>query len=65
MSLPRELQLECVLPAKVREPLWPFLEGAPAPATTSRSRDEIVDQLMQSHQSIELNLDARRSRGGK
>lgn len=56
--------LECVLPASVREPLWPFIEGAPAPATTPRPRKQVVDQLMQSHQSIEMNLESLKGRRG-
>lgn len=49
--------LESVLPAEVRDKLWPFLEidrirNAPSP----RSAQEVLDQLMRSHESISFHL---------
>ncbi len=49
--------LESVLPPKVREKLWPFLEEpAEHPVDQQRSRDEILSDLMKSNQSIEISL---------
>lgn len=49
--------LESVLPTGVRDKLWPFLEidrlrTAPSP----RSSQEVLDQLMRSHDSIAIQL---------
>lgn len=49
--------LESVLPAAVREKLWPLLLKAEAPKPPSgRSREEILDNLLKSNQSIEIEL---------
>jgi hypothetical protein len=48
--------LESVLPLEIRHRLWPFLEEHGRPRPVARSREEILDQLVQSNQSIELNL---------
>jgi hypothetical protein len=49
--------LESVLPAKVRDILWPFLDsGDRSRLPPSRSRGELLEALMQSHSSIELRL---------
>ncbi|HJS57613.1 MAG TPA: hypothetical protein VKA01_05860, partial [Vicinamibacteria bacterium] len=48
--------LESVLPDRVRQALWPFLEPASAPAARHRSREEILDALMRSSAAIELKL---------
>ena len=48
--------LESALPQELREHLWPFLEDRRGRAQSSRTRDEILDSLMNSHQSIEINL---------
>jgi hypothetical protein len=52
--------LESVLPKLVRESLWPFLEAEPSPKGFQRSREEILDSLMRSHQSIAANLEGLR-----
>lgn len=51
---------ESVLPAAVRESLWPFLEQDPVRPRQSRPREEVLEALMRSHSSIELNLAALR-----
>jgi len=57
--------LEGVLPPSIRESLWPFLEdNRRAAARPQRPREEILQDLLRSHQSIVLNLkelQARRS----
>jgi hypothetical protein len=59
--------LESVLPPSVRELLWPYLE----PDRTKRripqlprDRDEVLNDLLRSNQSIQINLDALRERRG-
>jgi hypothetical protein len=47
--------LEGVLPAPIRQRLWPFLERGPVMRTT-RPHYEIISELLRSHQSIRLNL---------
>jgi len=49
--------LEGVLPPSIREPLWPFLEdNRRAAARPQRPREEILQDLLRSHESIVLNL---------
>jgi hypothetical protein len=48
--------LETVLPARIREQLWPFLEDDRPVRAARRSADEVLEQLLQSHDSILLNL---------
>jgi hypothetical protein len=49
--------LEGVLPSTIREPLWPFLEDRRGTSRgRPRQRDEIVADLLRSHESIMLNL---------
>lgn len=57
--------LESVLPDRVRDALWPFIEPARPPAIPHRSRDEVLEALMRSSSSIELNLVPRASEGGR
>jgi len=52
--------LESVLPGRVRDALWPFLEPDRAPATPRRSLEEILETLRRSSSSIELKLADRR-----
>jgi hypothetical protein len=52
--------LESVLPGRIRDALWPFLEPDRATAIPRRSSEEILEALMRSHSSIELNLAALR-----
>jgi hypothetical protein len=50
--------LEGVLPPDIRQRLWPFLEDTrPARAMPARPRDEILADLIRSHESIVLNLE--------
>ncbi len=53
--------LETALPPDIRESLWPFLEDRRAERTT-RKREEILDALMNSHASIQINLEELRKR---
>ena len=48
--------LESVLPADIRQLLWPFLEDRRPTARLTRSREEVLSELLHSHQSIQLNL---------
>ncbi|MCH7803225.1 MAG: hypothetical protein IH937_04010, partial [Acidobacteria bacterium] len=49
--------LETILPERIRKSLWPFLEDdRKVSSEKSQSREEILAELMQSNQSIELNL---------
>jgi hypothetical protein len=48
--------LDAVLPADIREQLWPFLECEPAPRHPKRPREDIVADLLRSNESIMLNL---------
>ena len=64
--------LEGLLPAPIRERLWPFLEDRRTRGGPQRPRDEVLADLMRSNQSIMLNLeelqrraDAQRAREGK
>jgi hypothetical protein len=52
--------LEGVLPSDIRERLWPFLGDNPAPKGFTRSRDEIMADLLRSNESIVLNLEELR-----
>jgi AAA family ATP:ADP antiporter len=52
--------LEGVLPSDIRERLWPFLGDHPAPKGSTRSRDEIMADLLRSNESIVLNLEELR-----
>ena len=56
--------LDGILPARIRERLWPFLEHRPA-VRSARPREEVIAELLKSHQSITLNLEAlyRRNAG--
>jgi len=52
--------LESVLPAEVRTDLWPYLEvkSVPHPGAdaTPRERAVILDELLRSHESIQIDL---------
>jgi hypothetical protein len=54
--------LEGMLPHTIRERLWPFLEDQRPPERTTRDRDEILADLLRSHESIMLNLDELKRR---
>jgi len=49
--------LDGTLPARIRERLWPFLEQRPT-VRQARPREEVMAELLRSHQSITLNLEA-------
>jgi hypothetical protein len=55
--------LDGILPPAIRERLWPFLETGPARRST-RPRDEVMAELLRSHRSITLNLEALFQRAG-
>ena len=54
--------LESVLPAPVWTALWPYLADGPSPERTQRKREEILAQLMHSHESIEVRLQELRAK---
>jgi hypothetical protein len=59
--------LDGILPARIRERLWPYLERRPM-TRTGRPREEVIAELLRSHRSITLNLEslysaAREERG--
>jgi hypothetical protein len=56
--------LEGVLPLNIREKLWPYLEDRrPVASRTARPRDEILADLVRSHNSILINLEELQRRG--
>jgi len=56
--------LEGVLPAPIRDRLWPFLEDRRPMARSTRAREEILADLLRSNHSIMLNLEELRRRAG-
>jgi AAA family ATP:ADP antiporter len=54
--------LEGVLPPGIRDRLWPYLEDRRPIERSARSREEILADLLRSHQSIVLNLEELRRR---
>lgn len=56
--------LEGVLPAPVRDRLWPFLEDHRQPSRAARPSDEILADLLRSNQSIMVNLEELKQRDG-
>jgi len=54
--------LESVLPAQIRDQLWPFLEDKRSAAPSQRSREVILAELLLSHESIRVRLQELRSR---
>jgi hypothetical protein len=53
--------LDSVLPAPIRQRLWPFLEQRPARAS-AKNREDAIAALLRSNRSIELNLEELRRR---
>jgi len=51
--------LEHALPSQVREPLWPLLDDSGSRKTT-RPSQQVLDDLLRSNLSINLNLEAKR-----
>ena len=57
--------LESILPPDIREKLWPLLEKTDkVPAKDARSREEVLNDLMQSNQSILISLEEMKKRSG-
>ena len=54
--------LDGILPPGIRERLWPFLEAEPLRRST-RPREEVMQELLKSHRSITVNLEALYRRG--
>ena len=57
--------LEGVLPPAIRELLWPFLEAPPPAGHPERPREEVLDELLRSNQSIAINIEEIRRRSRK
>jgi hypothetical protein len=55
--------LEGVLPPDIRGRLWPYLEDQRASVRAARPREEILENLLRSQQSIMLNLEELKRRG--
>jgi AAA family ATP:ADP antiporter len=53
--------LESVLPSGIRQRLWPFIERR-AINRPARPRHDVIAELLQSNESIELNLEELRQR---
>jgi hypothetical protein len=51
--------LESVLPAAIKQRLWPFIDQ-PATKRPARPREEVMADLLRSHESIMLNLEELR-----
>ena len=54
--------LESVLPPDIRTKMWPFLEVEPTRHKQTRSREEILESLLRSHESIAARLDELQTR---
>jgi hypothetical protein len=52
--------LETALPEEIRTALWPFLEVSAARPLSRRSAQEVLDELIQSNQSIAIDLERLR-----
>ena len=52
--------LDGILPSRIRERLWPYLEHRPT-VRTGRPREEVIAELLRSHRSITLNLESLRA----
>jgi ATP:ADP antiporter, AAA family len=57
--------LESVLPQPVRSRLWPFLEDSRPAGRSTRSRDEIIADLLRSNDSMVLRLAELERRAGR
>lgn len=56
--------LEGLLPIEVRRALWPYLEDRESARPPERTREQVLEALLQSNASIQLNLEeARKKRG--
>ena len=56
--------LESVLPPGIREGLWPFLEDSREPRGQERPREQILNDLLRSNESIRISLDEIRKLRG-
>jgi AAA family ATP:ADP antiporter len=56
--------LESVLPAPIRQRLWPFIDQ-PSIQRSPRPREEVMAELLRSHHSIMLNLEELRQAAGQ
>jgi ATP:ADP antiporter, AAA family len=54
--------LESILPATIRQPLWPYLEDRRPVNRPTRSHDEVLADLLRSNQSIRINLEELKRR---
>jgi HEAT repeat protein len=52
--------LEHILPGRVRDHLWPFLDDDRVARDGSRGLQQVVDDLVRSHESIQMHLDKLR-----
>ncbi len=57
--------LETALPGEVKSALWPFLDDDRQDRTGSRRASEVMQELLQSHQSIVTNLQELRRHSGE
>ena len=57
--------LEGVLPADIRERLWPFLGTGQHVAGAPRGREEILAELLRSNDSLALNIEELRRGSGR
>ena len=54
---------DVILLPEIRDRLWPFLEErGPAHAPSTKSREEVLESLLRSHDSIEIDLAEIRKR---
>jgi hypothetical protein len=54
--------LEGILPRDIRERLWPFIDTPTVRTGPARSREDVLAALLQSNESIMLNLQELRRR---
>jgi hypothetical protein len=57
--------LEAVLPPLIRQRLWPFLEDRQSARKAARTREDILEDLLRSHESIMINLEELRKRAAE
>jgi ATP:ADP antiporter, AAA family len=57
--------LDCVLPPEIKEALWPFLEERGRPPRGTRTRDEIIADLVSTNESMRISIaELRKMQGG-
>ena len=52
--------LEQILPPRIRESLWTFLDDDRRAGPSAKSLEDVVDSLMRSHESIQIDLERLR-----